>query len=311
MEEREGIEQVVELLLVEIRPDPNQPRTIFRDESLEELAASIEQGGLYQPITVRPAEEGYVIVAGHRRFKAHELLRMERIRALIRHVDERDAFIIALNENLQREDLTPFEEAQGYRRLIGEFGLSQRQVAEQVGKKESVISETLKFLELPEEIRNEYLEHPVSKSLLIQLVRLKSKKRRLDLWKRIKEGEIATVQDAREAIAAGEGRGGGAEPGPRKDFAQRISLLVSSAGKLKEFPLEHYEENPHEYRRLVDLSAALAAFVEGLKERFGEPPSLEELPPRRRGRKLAVVDVQEAVLEGEEVLESAEPEEPA
>src|SRR4051794_20529552 len=118
------LKEIVELSLNLIHLDPNQPRQVVDEQKLEELALSIREHGLLQPITVRlnPQGEGYIVVAGERRFRAYQLLGRERIEAIITKADEQRAYEMALIENLQREDLTPFEEAAGYVRLIEQFG---------------------------------------------------------------------------------------------------------------------------------------------------------------------------------------------
>ncbi len=128
------LKEIVELSLSAIELDPNQPRQAVDEKKLEELALSIREHGLLQPITVRrkPGDEGYVVVAGERRFRAHKLLGRERIEAIITKIDEGRAYEVALIENLQREDLTPLEEAAGYARLMEQFGYTQEDVAEKV-----------------------------------------------------------------------------------------------------------------------------------------------------------------------------------
>ena len=137
-----------ELRLSDIRPNPNQPRTIFDEEALQELAASIKAIGIVQPITVREVEEGkYEIVAGERRFRASKLAGLETIPAYIRKVE------LALIENIQREDLNAIEIAISYQRLIDECNLTQDALSERVGKKRTTISNYLRLLRLPAPIQ--------------------------------------------------------------------------------------------------------------------------------------------------------------
>jgi ParB family chromosome partitioning protein len=151
------LKEIVELPLSRIRLDPTQPRKAVDQEKLEELAQSIQQHGLLQPITVRkdPESDDYIVVAGDRRYRAHQLLGRERVEAIIRKADPANAFEIALIENLQREDLTPFEEAAGYARLMEEFGYTQEQVAEKVGKARTTVTSILSLNRLPERIKAE------------------------------------------------------------------------------------------------------------------------------------------------------------
>jgi ParB family chromosome partitioning protein len=142
------------LPISQIRPNPFQPRKEFREEDLVELESSLRASGLLQPITVRPAVgSGFELVAGERRLRAATRLGWSEIPAVVREVDDQALLTLALVENLQRADLNPIEEAEGYRRLIEQFGLTQQQVAQLVGKDRSTVANTLRLLALPEQIR--------------------------------------------------------------------------------------------------------------------------------------------------------------
>lgn len=147
--ERDG--SLVELAVVEIRPNPFQPRHDVDPAALEELKASIRQAGLLQPIVVRPIANGggYELIAGERRLRACQALGWERIPAVKREVDDRTALTLALIENLQRDDLSPVDEARGYERLLAEFNLAQQDVADAVGRDRSTVANALRLLKLP------------------------------------------------------------------------------------------------------------------------------------------------------------------
>lgn len=153
----EGEAPLRSLALAEMEPSPIQPRRSFREEDLEDLAASIRERGVLQPILVRPnpRRDGapYEIVAGERRWRAAQRAGLEAAPALIQRFDDAAAFEIALVENVQRADLTPLEEAGGYARLIEEFGHTQERLAQGLGKSRSHIANLLRLLKLPEEIR--------------------------------------------------------------------------------------------------------------------------------------------------------------
>lgn len=138
-----------------IRPNQYQPRNEFRADELNELAESIRAAGLLQPITVRrlPSGDEYELVAGERRLRAVKLLGWSRVAAVVRDYDDQTSLALALVENLQREDLNPIEEAEGYARLSGEFGLTQVELAELVGKDRSTIANMLRVLQLPAVVR--------------------------------------------------------------------------------------------------------------------------------------------------------------
>lgn len=142
-----------DLPIAEIEPDKNQPRKHFEPESLAELAESIRQHGVLQPITVRPNPAGgYQIIAGERRWRAAREAGLTEIPAIVREVSDQDAMELALIENLQREDLNPVEEAFGYRQLIDRCGLTQEQAAARVSKSRPAVANALRLLALPEEV---------------------------------------------------------------------------------------------------------------------------------------------------------------
>lgn len=142
----------VELRLTEIEPNRDQPRKEFSEEAIAELAESIKQHGLIQPILVRPMQNGrYQIVAGERRWRASRLAGLSRVPVVIRELDDMKTMEIALIENLQREDLNAVEEAKGYKALIDKFGLTQDEVALKVNKSRPAITNALRLLNLTEE----------------------------------------------------------------------------------------------------------------------------------------------------------------
>ena len=141
----------------DLSPSPFQPRQIFDPERLDELAASIRSQGILQPLLVREASEGvktpYEIIAGERRWRAAQRARLHEVPVIIRPLSNVDAAEIALLENIQREDLSIFEEAEGYRRLITQFGYTQTDVAERVGKSRAHVANSLRLLAMPEALR--------------------------------------------------------------------------------------------------------------------------------------------------------------
>ena len=146
--EREG--SLVELPIKDIRPNPFQPRQTVDPTALEELVSSIKQAGLLQPVVVRRSNGGYELIAGERRLRACQQLGWERIPAVQRDADDRTLLTLALIENLQRDDLSPVDEARGYERLIAEFKLAQQDVADAVGRDRSTVANALRLLKLPE-----------------------------------------------------------------------------------------------------------------------------------------------------------------
>jgi len=152
------------LPLAQIRPNPLQPRKEFKAEDLADLEASLRVSGLLQPVTVRPAPQGggYELIAGERRFRAAQRLGWTEIPAIVRDVDEKTLLSLAMVENLQRADLNPIEEAEGYQQLITDFTLTQQEVADIVGKDRSTVANMLRLLALPVSVRRMVREGQLS-----------------------------------------------------------------------------------------------------------------------------------------------------
>ncbi len=138
-----------------VRRGKHQPRRIVDESSLEELAQSVRERGIVQPIVVRPAEPhgSFEIVAGERRWRAAQMAGLDEVPAVVRECSDREAAAIALIENIQREDLNPIEEAQGYRALADEFGLTHQELADVVGRSRSAVSNTMRLLDLNDDVR--------------------------------------------------------------------------------------------------------------------------------------------------------------
>jgi ParB family chromosome partitioning protein len=153
---------VVEVEIARIVPNPDQPRGLFDEEALDELADSIRQRGILQPILVRPHGEGFMIVAGERRWRAAQRAQLHAIPALVREIDEATTAEIALIENIQRQDLNALEEGEGYRQLIERHGHTQEGVARIVHKSRSHIANLLRLLDLPEYVRQSLLHGDIS-----------------------------------------------------------------------------------------------------------------------------------------------------
>lgn len=133
----------------EIRPNPDQPRSRFDDESLAELAASLKEVGILQPVVVTKTDDAFVLIAGERRWRAAKQAGIDTIPAVVRGAEGDSTLVEALVENVQRRDLTPLEEAHAYKQLLEDFGMTQEQVADRVGKSRPAVSNTLRLLQLP------------------------------------------------------------------------------------------------------------------------------------------------------------------
>ena len=157
-----SVSPLVELDLEQIHPNPFQPRLRLDSATLDELAASIAQNGLLQPIIVRSRAEGYEIIAGERRWRAAQKAGLQRIPSIVQDISNQKMVEMALVENIQRADLTALEEAQAYSVLIEEFGLTQEEVARQVGKSRTAVTNTLRLLQLPRSLQQALLAGELS-----------------------------------------------------------------------------------------------------------------------------------------------------
>ncbi len=147
-------EKIVSLRITEVEPNKDQPRKIFEPTQLEELAASVKEHGIIQPIVVSKNENGfYTIIAGERRWRAAKMANLREIPAIVRKYDEKTASEIALIENLQRENLNPMEEADGFRNLMDLYGMTQEEISEKIGKSRSAVANALRLLALKEPVR--------------------------------------------------------------------------------------------------------------------------------------------------------------
>lgn len=179
-------EQVQEIPLTEIRPNPYQPRKTFDEIALNELAESIKVSGVFQPIILRESKiKGYEIIAGERRFRASKLAGKETIPAIIREFDEEKMMEVAVLENLQREDLTSLEEAEAYEMMMKKLKLTQEEVATRLGKSRPYIANYLRLLGLPEAVKEMLQKEDISMGQARTLLGLKDKKQITKLAKRV------------------------------------------------------------------------------------------------------------------------------
>lgn len=198
-EETKG-EEIVELNVDEIRPNPYQPRTYFKEEALEELAASIKENGIFQPIIVKKSIKGYELIAGERRLRASKLAGKKTIPAIIRQLSDEKMAEIALLENLQREDLNIIEEAEAYKKLIEKLGITQDELAKRVSKSRSHITNIIGILRLPDEVRQMVVNKELTMGHARALSKLKSTDEMIKRAHEIVNGNL-TVRVAEESIS--------------------------------------------------------------------------------------------------------------
>ena len=173
--------EIKNLDLESITPNPFQPRRVFDNTQLEELAQSIKDFGVLQPILVRKIGTGYELVAGERRFRASQLAGLKTIPAIVKNLSDKEIAEMALIENLQREDLNYFEEAEGYARLMKEFGITQDEIAKRMGKSQSTIANKLRLLNLPENVRKEISINVITERHARALLKLEDEKLQLQV----------------------------------------------------------------------------------------------------------------------------------
>lgn len=224
---------LLEVPLEAILPNSRQPRERFEDETLHSLARSIREVGVLQPIVVRPREDGYELVAGERRLRAAKLAGLATIPAVIRETDDTEALREALIENLHREDLSPLEQAAGFRELLEELGASHDELADRLGYSRSHITNTMRLLQLAPETQRLVAEGRLSAGHARALLGLADEEAQEALALRVAAEELSVrqVEDLVRAYAGGAGPGGdGARAAPARDprLAEVEDLLADT-----------------------------------------------------------------------------------
>lgn len=208
VQQPQASETVEQVELAKIRPNPYQPRREFDKQALKELAKSIDESGVFQPVILRqpnPQLERYELIAGERRFRASKLAHKKTIPAIIRSMTDEQVMEAAILENLQREDLTPLEEAQGYATLMDKLSLTQSEVAQKLGKSRPYIANYLRLLGLPDQIKQLVDNGDLSMGQARTLLGLKDKQQLLSLAKRAVD-EGLTVRQLEEIVNRQNGK---------------------------------------------------------------------------------------------------------
>jgi len=183
-------DEVLQLPISKITPNRYQPRNIFNDDKLKELAESITEHGVIQPIVVRKYNHLYEIIAGERRYRASKLLGLEKIPVIIRDYDDKQSASIAIVENIQREDLTAIEEALAYRQLIDLHGITQVVLAKQMGKSQSTVANKIRLLNLHDGVQQAVLERKITERHARALLVVKDPSMQLELLEKILEKDL-------------------------------------------------------------------------------------------------------------------------
>lgn len=190
-------EEIIDIELSELRPNPYQPRKVFDDEALKELSASIKEHGVFQPIIIKKSIKGYEIIAGERRVRASKLAGLDKIPAIIRNFTDEQMMEIALLENLQRENLTAIEEAYAYKAMIEKLSLTQDELSKKVGKSRSHLTNILGLLRLPKEVQQMIAESKLSMGHARALSKLEDEEKIKELANKIVNEKIS-VRNAEE-----------------------------------------------------------------------------------------------------------------
>lgn len=188
----ENIEKGISYINInDIKPNENQPRKTFNEEKIEELADSIKEHGLIQPVVLRKSGKGYEIVAGERRWRACRKAGLKEIPCIIKDINDEENMLIAIIENMQREDLNPVEEAEGLNQMIEVFGMTQEQVSKSVGKSRPYITNALRLLKLPEEIRQMLSEGKLSTGHARAIAGVESKAKQIKIAEQVVANELS------------------------------------------------------------------------------------------------------------------------
>lgn len=224
---------VRDLPIEKVQPNPSQPRMTFHQETLQELAASVKEHGVLQPILVRPSGEGYEIIAGERRWRASKLAGKETIPAIVERFDDATALEIALIENLQREDLSPLDEAVIYKKMTGELGYSIRQLAGKLGKDKGYVENRLRLANAPDDVREMVAQRYDTLSAAYELMKIDNARRRRALAKQMLEGKMTLIRlhDRVERILNPQEKAERPEPAIP---ALRDDALITATRKLNE-----------------------------------------------------------------------------
>lgn len=260
-EEKAG--EIVYIDINEIKPNSRQPRKTFDDDKIEELANSIELHGLIQPIMVRSAQRGYELVAGERRWRAARRAGLKKIPAIVRELDEQQNMLIAIIENMQREDLNAIEEALALDEMIRTFGLTQEEVSRSVGKSRPYITNALRLLKLPEPVRNMVSEGALSGGHARAIAGLKDEALQISAAEKAAAEGWSVRQTENYTGDVGEGKGKKKKAAPRskrkdvKDVETQLKdalgtkVSIQYGSRKGKIEIEYYSRD--ELERLIEL----------------------------------------------------------
>ncbi len=239
--EDESNEKVKYINVADVIPNTKQPRKMIDESKLQELADSIHQHGVVQPIVVRPLQEGsYEIIAGERRWRACLQLNMEHIPAIVREYGDLEATAVALIENIQREDLNPMEEAMAYRVLMDDFGLTQEDLSKRLGKSRSFIGNMVRLLSLPLDIKTMLMEEKITAGHARAVLGLNEQKHQMKMVQKIVEYQLNVRQTEKLVKAMNEKKQSTRKikrkPYKIKDIENQMTSVLSTNVKITSAP---------------------------------------------------------------------------
>lgn len=224
-----------EIPISAIKPNTHQPRRNFPEAGIRELAASIREVGILQPLVIRSTEAGFELIAGERRLRAAKIAGLERVPVLIRPAGENESMELALVENLQREDLNPLETAAAYQALMEGFGLSKEQLARRLGKSRAAVTNTLRLARLPASIQQMLLEGQLTEGHARALLALPNEERMVELAARVQREKLSVrkTEDLVREYLSGAGEEAQEpsepEPGPQPNEFDEASRMIQEA----------------------------------------------------------------------------------
>lgn len=271
----EGSSSINEIPLSQIKPNPDQPRQIFDEEALNELAVSIKQLGVIQPVTLRKIDdEDYQIIAGERRYRASLIAGKDSIPAYVRTAEDENVMEMALIENIQREDLNSIEIALAYQNLIESYNLTQEQLSERVGKKRTTISNYLRLLKLPAEIQMAIRDKKIDMAHARTLVTIENPQVQLEVYELILEDELSVrkVEEYVRAINRGE---------TLDEIIQEKEVVsMAKKGKINKATPEEFEILKKHLSKFFDTKVQLTCNEKGkgkITISFGSEEELERI----------------------------------
>jgi ParB family chromosome partitioning protein len=269
------MEEVVYLYLDDIIPNRFQPRELFDERALKELALSIREHGVIQPIIVRKIGTKYEIIAGERRYKASTLAGLTKIPAIIRNLDDKESSKVALIENLQRKDLTPIEEARTYQKILDIDNMTQEELAKSMGKSQSAVSNKLRLLTLSNKIQDALLNEKISERHARSLLNIKDEKERERLTDIIIERKLSVkdldnlIKNGEESIAIKDEKL--FEPEKKAMFAESQEVKTESNNDIK----QGTEQNGNSTYPRVDFESLLRGLKKEKEETKEEIETLD------------------------------------